>query len=519
MMKKAYYVSILLVIYLLTLGIRVYWLTQKSGLHCDEGLSLGLTYNQEIGYSTGYPVDTPVTGATLKELIWLDDNSIKGVLSDVYTLWQGGGDGVHTNFYFTFLRFALMGLKSADMKQIIYRGGALNLVFFSIAFFVFFFLIKYLFKDNPIIQFAAVFCAFMSPPTISAALFMRPYQLQSTMLIVFTFAFYKSFAAKKDIVNILLLAFLASLTLLSGYLSGIFIGLFGLYTIYYYWKQRNPKEILPYLLILAFAFVITRLICPTYFVPFTSGLVGARAEFDLSNSANPSSPSILQSSLTAAMELFHRYYFTMPVLIVLAAIIIYLIIAKNPVRISEQVSVTFCVALLFAVVTFFTSQFKILRYSWPAFSFFILLFMPLLSSIKRKNVQYIGISLLCLAFVFNAVNEKKIEYLFKDMSQQFQFTQEPDVPVIVAYLGPSPWLIPYIADDQIYVFTYSLDTVADAYGLDDFYVITSSMTLGPVKKAVFEQQFTFRVTSDFDFIYNSDIKGYDSYGMRVKRLR
>jgi len=38
-MKKLHQALILMTIYALALGIRVHWLSQKEGLHVDEGLS------------------------------------------------------------------------------------------------------------------------------------------------------------------------------------------------------------------------------------------------------------------------------------------------------------------------------------------------------------------------------------------------------------------------------------------------------------------------------------------------
>jgi hypothetical protein len=45
-MKKSRQALILIAVYVLALGIRIYWFSQKEGLHVDEGLTIAIAcYN------------------------------------------------------------------------------------------------------------------------------------------------------------------------------------------------------------------------------------------------------------------------------------------------------------------------------------------------------------------------------------------------------------------------------------------------------------------------------------------
>jgi len=137
-MKKIHPLIILIAIYALALGIRVYWLSQKEGLHVDEGMTIAIACYNNFILRENYEYGKKYTGKELKEASLVSDASLKDALSDVRNLWKDNRDAPHTNLYYSFLRLALIGLKTGDVAPIVFRGGFLNLLFFTVSFIFFF---------------------------------------------------------------------------------------------------------------------------------------------------------------------------------------------------------------------------------------------------------------------------------------------------------------------------------------------------------------------------------------------
>jgi len=170
-MKKMHRAFLLFAVYALALGIRVYWLSQKEGLHVDEGLTVALACYNDFIVTKNYEYGKKYTGKELKEASLVSSASLKDALADVGSLWKDNRDPPHTNLYYTFLRLSLAGIKTGDVRPIIFRGGVLNLLFFTVSFIFFFLLIRRLFPENELLQYAAAFCAFLSTAAISNTLF------------------------------------------------------------------------------------------------------------------------------------------------------------------------------------------------------------------------------------------------------------------------------------------------------------------------------------------------------------
>jgi hypothetical protein len=92
-MKKLQPLFILLILYSLTLGIRIYWLSQKNGFHVDEGLSVTLAcYNRYMWWSNNYEFNKKYTGKEVKEISLCDNGSFKNAIGDIYRLWKDNRD-------------------------------------------------------------------------------------------------------------------------------------------------------------------------------------------------------------------------------------------------------------------------------------------------------------------------------------------------------------------------------------------------------------------------------------------
>ena len=96
-MKKLHQALILIAIYILSLGIRVFWLSHKEGLHVDEGLTIAIACCNNFMVTENYEYCKKYTGKELKEVSLVSDASLKGALTDVYSLWKDNRDPPHTN--------------------------------------------------------------------------------------------------------------------------------------------------------------------------------------------------------------------------------------------------------------------------------------------------------------------------------------------------------------------------------------------------------------------------------------
>jgi hypothetical protein len=487
-MKKVYLLLFLFILYSLTLGIRIYWLPQKDGLNVDEGLSVTLACYNDYMWTSNYEFNREYSGKELKEISLCDNDSFKIMLLDIYHLWRNNRDDPHTNLYYSFLRLSLTGLKTGEIKPIIFRGVILNLFFFTISFVFFFLLMRLLFPASKLLQFSATVCAFLSTATISNTLFLRPYQIQETMFIVFCYYFFKTLDLKKHIVNdgrlyintrlIFSLSLVTAFTLLTGYYSIIFIGLFGTYIVFTNCKKRDYPEIKFYILVLCLGFLLAQAFYSQYLRGYLSG-------------RSLQAPSILFSgfftniklSVIFAVALLHKHFFTWSIIVVCALCLTYLAFLKfrkHKFLIQRPAFYILAVSMLYYFIIMLIAPYKILRYVMPVFPFLIILPVMMLDSIGKKKITAIAILFLCTVFLKNALNQNNIENLYRNKPDEYYFSRDVDIPVFI--LNKSLWkyadLIPYFNDKQVY---YFIDNYGDIQLIqyEKFYLILEEALEAP----------------------------------------
>jgi hypothetical protein len=479
-MKRSYQFLVLLIIYLLTLGIRVYWLTQKNGLHIDEGWEVPTVYCNDYPHFKYYELNKEYTGKEINEITFCDDGTIKSALGDIYRLWKdNGGDNVHPNLYYLLLRLSLVGLRTWSIKLFIFRGGILNLISFTISFVFFFLLMNLFFTNSRLLQFSATACAFLSTATISNTLLLREYQIQETMLIVFCYYFFKTISLKKYCIHeksiyintklILFLSLVTAFTFLTGYYTIIFVGFFGLYVVFINFKTKNYVEIVFYIVILCLGFLFAHIFYPGYF----SGFFSSRA-LETKQTLFTDYNRNITSSIASASAILIRYYFTFPVIGVLVLCLIILICQKHKLIIQTPALCVFMVSILFVVIVQFLAPIKTLRYVMPVFPFFVFIPSLMIYSIQDRKLSMVVVLLLCIAFSKDALNQDKIEHLYRNKSTSLYFHCDIAVPVYVVMKTGSRWkcneILPYFSDEQVY---YFFDNYEDIFlpGYDEFYLI------------------------------------------------
>jgi len=499
-MKRSHQIFILLLIYLLTLGIRIYWLTQKGGFHLDEAIVGAFVCSNYHMYSENYELNREYTGKKVREITYWRNDSIKNVFGDIYRLYiDYGGDNPHTNLHKSLLRLSLIGSEIGNMRHYIFRGGVLNLVFFTISFIFFFLLMKLFFINSKLLQISATACTFLSTATISNTLFIRPYQIQQTMFIVFCYYFFKTFSLKKygmrersvyiNTKLILFLSLVTAFTLLTGYYAIILIGLFGLYVVFKNIKTKNYAEIGCYIVILLLSLLLARL----FYARYLDGFISGRA-LETKQTLFADIYGNIASSITSAGELLIRHFFTFPVIIVLLPCIIILICRKQKLLVQTPALFVFVASILFVMVVLLLAPYKNLNYVMPIFPFLIFLPSLLIYSIQEWKMSTLIALLLCEAFSINALNQEKIEYLYRNKSDWYYFNRDTGVPVYV--INSSIWkygdLVPYFSDEQVYYFFDNYEDISSP-GYNEFYLIVEKdLELSDANLAKYEteQEFT-----------------------------
>jgi len=472
--KKLHQALILIAIYVLALGVRVYWLSQKEGLHVDEGMAIAIAcYNDYIA-AENYEIGKKYTGKELKEISLVSDPGLKDALVDVRSLRKDNRDPPHTNLFYTFFRLALVGLKTSDIGQIVVRGGILNLLFFTVSFIFFFLLMRLVFAGSELLQYAATFCAFLSTAALSNALFFRPYQLQETLFIVFCYFFIKAFDEKKygiqdgkvyvNVKLLLLMSLITAFTLLSGYYAVIFIGFFGLYAVYSLCRDKRFAEIPYYFAVLGLGIVFAHVLYPKYI----SGFFSYRGQ-GVVRTISENIPENLRSSMASAGTLLQKHFLTYPVIAVCVLCLAYLVIplirekklaglVQNLGSKEKTALFIFAASVLYLFVALILAPYKILRYGMPVFPFFVILPAMLIDFVgaRSKKMAACAMLVLCGCFAVNAARENKIENIYRDKPGEYVFAQDKDTPVYVINAFWSAWkygnLIPYVNDEQGYYF-------------------------------------------------------------------
>jgi hypothetical protein len=504
-MKRLHQFFVLLILYSLVLGIRVYWLSQKDGMNVDESLTVAIACYNSYMYTRNYEFNKEYTGKEVKEISLCDNDSLKNVLGDIRRLWSNSRDSAATNLYYSFLRLSLAGLKTGDIKPIIFRGGILNLILFTISFVFFFLLMRLLFPDSKLLQFAATACAFLSTAAISNTLYLRLYPFQETMFIVFCYYFFKTFYLNKYIIHndkllyinvrmIFILSLVTAFTLLTGYYSIVFIGLFGLYVIFVNYKKQDYMEIKFYILTL----FLSLLFAHTFYNRYFAGYISHRATQTASTLFSDFFVN-LQSSMTVAVTLFHRHFFTWPVIIVCALCLVYLvflILRKYKFIVQKPALYILMVSMIYSLIILYIAPYKVLRYVMAVFPFLVILPVMLLNSIGKKKITIAIVLLLCAVFLKNALNQNNIENIDHNKPDKYYFSQNVDVPVFV--FNKSPWkyadLVPYFNDEQVYYFIDKYEDILLTQHRDFYLIIEQTLEMPDTDLAQFEIESEFSIS-------------------------
>lgn len=250
-----------------TIIISISFMSTKKDLHIDEIYSLV--------QSTGRRIEMTIPeGKTIERKDYLKKTfTIRNpFFSDISRL-RKYADSSHTNFYYSYLRTFLIGFTNFTLEEFIKRGVLANILLLIISFFTIFHTLNNYFKLSNYLSLTLAFMYTILPASISNLLFIRPYQLQTTCLLIFHLIFLNlnSERSNSSLKAILFTISLASL-FLSGYFSLLYLTIF--YIVFFLRTKRFHH--LKYLMA---AFSLTLFIYPSFFTP----LAGMRGQEVASN--------------------------------------------------------------------------------------------------------------------------------------------------------------------------------------------------------------------------------------------
>jgi len=483
-------ISILLAVFAVVFGIRIFWFTQKNGFHVDEGMTIAIANYKDYIVQKNYDYDREYTGREIKEISFTGNDSFIDMLTDIKSLWKDNRDSPHTNLYYSLLRISLTGIKSADIKPIIFRGAVLNLILFTVSFIFFFMLVRKLFPDSVLFQYTALLCAFLSTAAISNTMFLRPYQIQETMFIMLCYFFIKTIDLENNLLNknknfincqILIFALITGITLLTGYYAVIFIGLLGLYAVVIKCAEKRYLNLLFYFSVLVLGIIITNILYPKYFDGFSSY---RGTETIRTVSANFFEN--LKNSAAAAFTLLKDNFFSFRVTALCLLCIGYLVFYKQKPVIQKHALLIFIIAVLYFIITLIIAPYKVLRYGMPVFPFFVLLPLIIMNSMNNKSGKMAAVAavLLCLYSLHGALNKNKIENLFIEKPDQYAFSQDAQTPVYIYMFYFKDWnytatwkygnLVPYLNNDQKYYFIKDYEDI-NSSSFNEFYIVAENI--------------------------------------------
>jgi hypothetical protein len=459
------------IVFILSFGIRIYYISQKEGLHIDEMYSLIISLRNEYGFSRHFDENEIYSGKEIKEMALGDNASWKETLSDIWQLHKNNKDSPNTSLYYTCLRIwiKITGGQTGELQSIIIQGCSLNLLFFIVSFFFMYKLAKRIFTNQWMII-LALCIAFFNTGSISNALYIRTYLLQETLFILMTYLFvcyYQQIEEKKKIsswTNMGRIAFAVCFVLSTGYFAAIYVALYAIVLLFKSHKKKQNVN-LPFLF---FSFLLAFIFAGALYCKYFDGFLSYRGIEALGKVKQHIFYNFAFSTYWLLKNINHFLLYT-EVLLISFAILIYILFwqkekIKSLFKKDKALLSAILVSFLWAWIVTYFAPYKFLRYIAPVFPTLSLCIPWIVSKLNNKK-QIILLSIFSFVFLFTAFHPDRIENLYPGSAQK-DFSQYPDIPVILEY-NPGGFthsylnFIPYLSDKQQYEFAQSTEKMME----------------------------------------------------------
>lgn len=475
--KNKWLIISCIIVFIITLLLRLHFISQKQGIHGDEVFSINISNRNTYGWMLYYPENRFYTGKELKNLSLFNDTSLKDTLSDIKQMHVKVNDPPHTNLYYSALRLWCNGFESTNLHKILWRGLSLNLVFFSFSFLILFKILRKLFKNSSLIPFGLL-CAFANTGSISETIFMRPYQLQETIFLLLTYCvinFWFDIEQKKliSIKNFIIASFSLAFALLSGYFAPMYIGLLGIVLIVKSIKENQYKNII----FLFFSLITSVALAYTFYNGYFIGFTSTRAQHVFYRISGTEHMGNFKETLKAITNCFIYFIYYIPCIIIAGFIQIKRFTNKTKPHFHLITGYLVACAFLWSIIILAISPYRVVRYITPVFPILALVYPMLLSGFKetlQKNFIAIFSMFILIFALFPQPIESydteypkvaklfpysaRIENLFISQKLIYTFPQDPNVPVFITARNSIDILslVPIMNDNQLYFINYEI---------------------------------------------------------------
>ena len=466
--SKSQWISIL-VIFAVLLGIRIYYIGQKKSMYVDEPLSISISNRNEYGFwSKNYELNHEYTAKELKDISLWDNASVKDALSDVYHMHQVNRDAPHSNFYYSLFRLWFTGVKTSNLNYIYWRGCLLNVVFFAISFFFMALLIRR-FTDHWSLLSLGLLIAFINPASLSLTVFMRPYELQQTFVIILTYFVTCCIQAKQagetiETKNTLAVGSVTlALTMLAAYINLILIGFYGLFIIIYCIRKKDYRLLGFFIMMFIAALIVAKLLY------FDFGNLGYREQDATHNLQFSVFLANIIAMKNAILKLFFsNIFFGLFCLLTVIATICTAFVKKAKAHIYPILPAIAVINLIvfFVIMYLIPVDMKFLRYVAPIFPIFALSYI---SIGNRRIPKFVLPTIAALLLIFSLIqfNGKRsiVEHLDDSYIHLYRELQNTDSPIFLR--GNTMWkfacVIPYLNDDSKIIFVSNFSEIPEKY--------------------------------------------------------
>jgi hypothetical protein len=511
---------LIIIILFFSLFLRIYWGFEKKGLHIDEVLSISISNHNRVGLVINE--NKIYTKESLLKKISFDTLSIKDSFKDISKLYKRNADTPHTNFYYSLLRLSFLGRTTNSIENIIFTGIILNCIIFTIGFFALYKLLLLLYDDRPLIA-VTLFCSSIAGSAISSSLFLRPYQLQSTMLLLLTYMVFRV-VIKKEFTKkmFLLLSFSVAGALLAGYFSIIFIGLLGLLILMYYLIHKDFKRIMHSGVIFLTGSILTQIFYLKYWQTILNGPSRAGEAYAKVNYLYFIT-NIADSIKTFFYFLseYALYGISMFLLVIILNLLYISLTKRNNIKVSYPALGIITISILFSIIAIQLAPIKVMRYIMPVFPL-ISLIIPLgVSTFENKTLKKFLLTAFIIIFLINCLNVQKISYLFKNKLTEATFLENNNSTICI--LSPAGWRflewVPYAKHKQNYIFFNKYKKFINSVTINDancnFILIDKSYGENDYKEIYSSLNTEFNILSK-QLSINDDMVGFEMFKVESK---
>ena len=381
---------------------------------------------------------------------------------------QVNRDAPHSNFYYSLFRLWFTGVKTSNLNYIYWRGCLLNVVFFAISFFFMALLIRR-FTDHWSLLSLGLLIAFINPASLSLTVFMRPYELQQTFVIILTYFVTCCIQAKQAGETIETKKTLAvgsvtlALTMLAAYINLILIGFYGLFIIIYCIRKKDYRLLGFFIMMFIAALIVAKLLY------FDFGNLGYREQDATHNLQFSVFLANIIAMKNAILKLFFsNIFFGLFCLLTVIATICTAFVKKAKAHIYPILPAIAVINLIvfFVIMYLIPVDMKFLRYVAPIFPIFALSYI---SIGNRRIPKFVLPTIAALLLIFSLIqfNGKRsiVEHLDDSYIHLYRELQNTDSPIFLR--GNTMWkfacVIPYLNDDSKIIFVSNFSEIPEKY--------------------------------------------------------